>query len=255
MIDVNVHLGSWPCRYLPDDTPERIRTRLHRHGVRQAWVGHFDALLHRDWSDVNRRLSLLCREEADFFLPVGSINPTWPDWETDWQRCLQEYGFRLLRLYPGFHDYTLEDESFRRVLELAQRDGVPLQIVVQLEDPRTQHPRWRSPPVDLRPLVTLWPQFPQVRLMFLNALGNWSPGLWTALVAAGSWCVDLATLEGIAGLQRLTRVIPYTRIVFGSHAPLFAFESAWLKLQESELPTAWKHAITYANAQAWLLGQ
>ena len=59
---------------------------------------------------------------------------------------------------------------------------------------------------------------------------------------------DIATLEGLAGLERQVKTIPAERILYGSHAPFFTPESAKLKLQESELPGPIPEQITHVNA-------
>ena len=48
-------------------------------------------------------------------------------------------------------------------------------------------------------------------------------------------------LEGVEAVSRLD--VPSQRVLFGSHAPLFYFESAWLKLRESVLSDARLRAL------------
>ena len=46
--------------------------------------------------------------------------------------------------------------------------------------------------------------------------------------------------EGIEGVARLVEQLPPERVLFGSNFPLFYFEAALLKVQESGLPDARK---------------
>ncbi len=64
--------------------------------------------------------------------------------------------------------------------------------------------------------------------------------------------LDIAMLEGVGGIESLLKDWPLEQVVFGSHAPLFYFESAKLKLQESELTEKQLNAITHENAQRLL---
>ena len=57
-----------------------------------------------------------------------------------------------------------------------------------------------------------------------------------------------AAPEGVAGVANLAKQIPAERLCFGSHAPLFYFESAALKLKESELNAAQERAIRGGSA-------
>jgi hypothetical protein len=64
--------------------------------------------------------------------------------------------------------------------------------------------------------------------------------------------LDIAMLEGIAGIETALAEFPIERLCFGSYAPVFYFESAKLKLRESDLADAQLDAITQANAQRFL---
>ncbi len=59
-------------------------------------------------------------------------------------------------------------------------------------------------------------------------------------------------LEGVAGVGRLVQTIGVEHVLFGSHAPLFYFESALLKMRESELPGFQAQSIQAGNARKLL---
>jgi hypothetical protein len=63
---------------------------------------------------------------------------------------------------------------------------------------------------------------------------------------------EIATLEGVAGIESLLRRAPGIKLSFGSHSPYFYFEAALLKLQESELTGEQLAALTHGSAQAAL---
>jgi len=250
IIDTNVHLSRWPFRRLAgDETPDLVE-RLRKRDVVQAWAGSFDGILHKDIGGVNARLAAECNTHGKGFLvPFGSINPKLPDWEEDVRRCAKDHGMRGIRLHPNYHGYELKDPLFGELLHVVAASGLIVQLVVCMEDIRTQHPLMRVPPVDLSPLAQVIKNHPSIRLLLLN----WWPALRgeriRPLAEAGQVYFDVAMWEGIEGVARLTEQLPPERILFGSNFPLFYFEAAVLKVQESGLPDATKAMLFDGNAR------
>ena len=252
LIDTNVSLGRWPFRRVPLDETSALVAKLRAHGVTQAWAGSFDALLHKDLSAVNARLAEDCRRRGrGLLVPFGTVNPTLPGWEEDLRRCHEEHEMPGLRLYPNYHSYTIDAPAFARLLELATRRKLLVQIACGLEDDRTQHLRLTVPPVDMLPLIGLLEKTPAARVHLLNAFRTLRGKPVLDLAAHGTR-FEVATLEGVQGIANLLRQIPGDRLCFGSHAPFFYFESAKLKLQESVLSEAQMKAVCAGNARRLL---
>jgi uncharacterized protein len=252
MIDVNVYLSRWPFRRLPCDEMPALAEKLKSAGVKQAWCGSFDALLHKDIAGVNARLAEKCKthgSEKSMLVPFGAINPKLPDWQEDLRRCAEVHKMPGIRLHPNYHGYKLDDPDFAALLAAAAERKLIVQLVIRMEDPRTQHALLQVPDVDAAPLEAVMKQHPKLRLVILNGLMPLRQDLVDKLATAGV-SFDIATLEGIAGLTRLLKSVPLERILFGSHFPFFAWEAAKLKLQESALARFQVEAITEKNAVA-----
>ncbi len=250
LTDVNIHLSRWPLRRLPSDEPQELVATLRRAGVTEAWVGSFDGLFHKDLASVNSRLAEECRKFGRGWLrPFGSINPTLPDWEEDLRRCAEEHQMPGIRLHPNYHGYKLADPVCARLFQLATERRLIVQLAALMEDERMMHPLLRVAPVDLGPLPKLVRQTPSLRLVLLNALGTLRAKPLVDLLATGHVYVEIAMLESVGGVANLLDQIPPERVLFGSHAPLFYFESALLKLQESPLSRDHLRALRTANAQ------
>ena len=124
---------------------------------------------------------------------------------------------------------------------------LPFEIL--MEDERMMHPRLRVEPVEPAPLPALLKQTPGLRLILLNALRTLRGPALKELVAAGEVFVEFSMLEGVGGLEQLLQQLPAERVLFGSHTPLFYFESAALKLRESALESQAEQLIRVGNAR------
>ena len=253
MIDVNVYLSRWPFRRLPCDETPALVEKLRTAGVKQAWCGSFDGLLHKDIAAVNARLAEECKAHGDgekpLLIPFGSINPKLPDWKEDLRRCVEVHKMPGIRLHPNYHGYKLDDPDFAALISIAVEKKLLVQLAIRMEDPRTQHPLLQVPDVDATPLEALVKRHAGLRLVILNGLMPLRPDVVDKLAAAGV-SFEIAMLEGIAGITKLLKSVPLERILFGSYFPFFAWEAAKLKLQESALARFQVEAISEKNAAA-----
>jgi predicted TIM-barrel fold metal-dependent hydrolase len=245
--DTNVSLSRWPFRRLPGDEPADLVARLRKRDVTEAWVGSFDALLHKDIAGVNARLTEDCRRYgAGLLVAFGTVNVSLPDWKEDLRRCADVHRMPGIRVYPNYHGYQLTDPAFGELLALAASRGLIVQLVAAMEDERTQNPLLRVPDVQLGPAPDLLRKTPKLHLQIVNS--NRLPAESIAkLIEAGDSYFDLARVEGVHGLEGLVQQAP-ERVVFGSHSPFFYFESALLKLKEAGLNEEQRRRVLSANA-------
>lgn len=249
-IDTNVTLGQWPFRRLRgDDTSGLVKTLRHQ-GVQQAWTGTFEGLFHRDIAGANIRLVEECQKHGHGILvPFGSVNITLPDWEDDLHRCVEQHKMRGIRIHPNYHNYKLDHPDFPRLLALCDQHNLILQLAVSIEDERTQHPLMQVKDVDAAPLAKLLTPHPNLRVQILNTFRSTGSKNLKPLLHCKNVHFDIATREGAAGIATLAEQLPIDRIVFGSHAPFFYFDSAVLKLKESGLPEDQLQRMRTENAK------
>jgi predicted TIM-barrel fold metal-dependent hydrolase len=255
LIDTNINISRWPLRRVRYDDTEMLASMLRHQGVAQAWTGSFDALLHKDIGSLNARLADDCRRHGHgLLLPFGSINPKSPDWEEELRRCAQEHKMIGIRLNPNYHGYKLEEPDFVRLLRLATDFRLIVQIALLMEDERMMHPMLRAELVDIAPLAGVVKNIPALQLVLLNAAGKLHGQSLTTLLAAGNVFVEISMLEGVGGISNLLTQVPLNRVLFGSYAPLFYFESALLKLKESPLDNHQLEMIGHGNAKRLVSG-
>lgn len=253
IIDVNANLSRWPFRRTPCDDLAQLLDKYREFDIQQAWVGTLDGLFHRDLAGANARLVAACRQSHGLKLvPFGSVNPRLPDWQEDLRRCAEDHRMPGIRLHPNYHGYRLDDPVLAELLDRAAHAKLIVQLVVRMDDIRVQHPLMQIPDVDTKPLSDLVATRPSLRLVLLNALATLRGNDLHQLAASDRvWC-EIAMKDGVGGVAELLKVVPPTRVLFGSHLPLYALESAVLKLQESELPGQLRSRIERENAEQLL---
>jgi uncharacterized protein len=247
LIDCHVYLGAHPFRRLGAENAAEFAAALQKRGVTEAWAGAFEGLLRRDVAAVNRELAAKCQNTL--LRPCGTVNLTLPAWQDDVKRCADEHGMRVIRLHPNYHGYTLETPAFCELLTLAGKHRLLIQLVAQMEDERTQHPQVRVAAVDLKPLAAIMRERQEARVMLLNA--NAAMVLRHLQDCPNVW-LDFAMIEGVGGVESLLKSWPVERLVFGSFASVFYWESARLKMQESALEESQSLAIQAGNAKGLL---
>ncbi len=243
LTDCHFYLGSYPFRQFRAETLQELMLGMAKRGETEAWAGAFEGLLRRDMANVNRELAQACQNSI--LRPCGTVNLSLPDWQDDVKRCALDHGMRVIRLHPNYHGYDLKAPAFRELLPLAVKHRLLVQLVVQMEDERTQNPQVRVAPVDLKPLSGILQEIPEARLMLLNA--NAAMLLRHLQECPNVWS-DFAMIEGVGGVEALLKTWPIERLVFGSFAPVFYRESARLKMQESALTAAQTSAVQWQNA-------
>ena len=251
VVDTNVSLFHWPFRRLPLDSTEALVQKLRSLGVVRALAGSFEGILHRDVDQVNRRLSEACRTQPEL-VPIGSLNPTLPNWPEDLRRCVEHYQMPGVRLHPGYHGYSLQDPRLVRLLQETARTGLFVQLAAAMEDPRTQHSLVRVADVDLTPLPAILAEVPQATVQILNA--RLRPNALPLFQKTPGLLCDTSRVDGTDGVPSLVNQLPTERVLFGSHAPLLIPEAALIRVHESGQLSEDQLQSVYRNSAVTRLG-
>jgi predicted TIM-barrel fold metal-dependent hydrolase len=244
-IDTNVYLDEWPFRELSFSGVNSLSASLKKAGVTEAWAGSFKAIGNANPDTINNDLAEQCK--GSLFQPVAAINPMLSKWAQTISRAV-DLGFHGIRLHPNYHDFQLDDPKFTELLTSTVENQLAVQIVVRLEDPRTQPANTSVPDVDLKPLLTSLRQVPEAKVQILSGLRSSRDSLTLSRLGELGVTFDIAMLEGIEGLRQHFDRFPGLPIAFGSHAPFFYAQSSALKLQESELTQAEIEAVKFQTA-------
>ncbi len=262
IIDTNVNLFKWPFRRMKYGDTRSLVAKLRKHRITKAWAGNFEALFSKSINDVNNRLVKECRANGEgMLIPIGTVNPAWPDWEEDLRRCHEVYRMPGIRLYPTYQTFDLSHIEIPRLVSQAADRGLIIQIVGDMEDSRVHHPIVLTRELSFDPLVEILKKIPKAKVQLLNWNERVSSELLKKLIAETSVVLDISWLESTGALGRMIEgnrwsgpetPVPVERFLFGSHAPYFPVESAVIKLFESPLTLEQMKAVMNVNANQFI---
>jgi predicted TIM-barrel fold metal-dependent hydrolase len=251
LIDTSVFCGYWPFRCLPHRTPNELKAHLEAKRVTQAWVAAAEAILYPDPMQANEPLFQALGEHG-FFLPVGIIDVTVATWGRDAQTCLGQWGCRVLKLVPNYHQYELSDPRVAEFVALAEEANVPVCIQVRVMDERSHHPLMKVPSVPAADVAELASRHPHVRFL---ACGAYQANLTPLSEAPNVWA-EISLVESGQALKTAVDALGPRRVVFGSQSPLLYFDAvaAKLNVEPADVPAEVVRAVRERNAAELLVG-
>jgi predicted TIM-barrel fold metal-dependent hydrolase len=255
IIDCNANLGSWPFRRTSYSTPEALIERLSRVGIERAWVTSLDAVMLKNVAAANEPLAEAVAEH-DALTSIGTVNPTWPQWERDVAQCA-ELGMPGIRVNPNYHGWLLTDTVFGELLTAAEALGLFVEVTVRMTDERHHHPLVMVPPVALSGLLSACAAQPNATILAANAKN----GEITSLLRDAGGALperlyfEMSHVESVGGVQSVADAVGIEHLLFGTHAPYYYPEAATLKVfDECAFSEAELEALTHVNAEGLLGG-
>jgi predicted TIM-barrel fold metal-dependent hydrolase len=242
--DVNASLGHWPFQRFDVRTPHQLAAHLRKHGIGSAWVSAMDSVLHPD-PEVHDVLLWNKLRPFRTLRFVKTVNPTLADWRESLDPWIKRRRVRIVKIFPNYHQYSLNDRCARELADRLSNGGIPLLVQMRLEDERGHYPLMKVPGVACPEVVDLAARFPALPVVALCAYRAELPAL-----AAGprNLCIDLSFVESLDTVKTALTIIPARRLLFGSHTPFLYTRSAVMKLEYASLPKKHRHMIACANA-------
>ena len=255
IIDCNANLGEWPFRRMEYHTPEALLERLGRVGIERAWVTSLDAVVLKNVAAANEPLAESVAEH-DALTPIGTVNPSWPEWERDIAACA-DLGMPGVRVNPNYQSWMLTDPIFGELLTAADDLGLLVEIAVRMTDERHHHPLMMVPPAVLGGILDLCAAHPDTPILIAN--GNIGEASSITRDAGGdlpsNLYFEISHFESVGGVQKAADSIGIEHLLFGTHAPYYYPESTTLKVfKECDFPADELEALTHGNAEGLVGG-
>ena len=249
MIDANAYLGNWPFRKLRYTTHIALLDKMDALGIEQAVVSPLENVFYKDQLAGNRQLHAEADHHADRLLPAYTINPTFPGWEEDLAICVREFGMRVMRLHPNYHQFGLDSAAGSAVLEAARAHNFVVILTTGLEDTRHHHPLVKVPDVPGEQVAAAVAAYPNVR--FLVAAANFSGinAIWSQCAQPRNLHFEVSRVQGPVGdIEKLCGTMGADRVLLGTNLPLHVPEAATLAVEHAKITAAEGRLIVQGNA-------
>jgi uncharacterized protein len=250
ILDANCAIGHWPFRPLWTTTAEGLLRMLDRAGIERAIVSHTHAVFYRSPHQSNAELYQALRPHRDRLIPFACLTPDYAGWRDDLKQCVEEWDFRGLRLYPGYHRYHLAGDPAAELLAEAERYRLPVSVGCAFEDPRQRHPLDSAPDVDEHHLGPAARRFPGVRFLCTNAPLTVADMVVRHVPHQDNVSFDTSAFGGPLSdaISAALKLLGPGRLLLGTHAPFKYPQVGLLRVQTLDAEDATRAAILGGNA-------
>lgn len=230
-IDVSAWTGTWPFDLNGDVPVAHLAERLARVGIAESLVSPLAAVLAPDPMSANRDLLNACHVAGDLpvrFRPVPVINPVLATWRSDLASIVEEGSNEIaaIRLLPTWHGWDPDHPDATACLRaIAGHDLMPV-IQARMVDERAMPVAAAPAMFDVEAVAEWLVAMPEMPVVLA--------GLYrTELIAVAELAhvaVDLSFVESEDTLATTLEVLPWRRVLLGTHAPLHEPLAAVAKL-------------------------
>ena len=240
MIDANCYYGHWPiqssCLLCNDDLDS-----LRALGIERFCMCATTSLFENAQGGNEEILQFANRTPS--VIPVAVISDT-PE-AADHVETLIERGVRLFR---GPTQPVVGQSAFAACAELLAENGCGL-LLPYGYDPFTPYDltwhRWAQ---------SLAKDHPRAYIILMGLNYPHMAGILDLVESCDNTLLEISHFQVCDGIRLLCDTVGSERLVFGTHCPQFAPESAVLKLEHADIAKASRQAIAAGNVNAILEG-
>lgn len=258
-VDIHAYIGHWPFRQLRGNTCGGLLTNMRRYGIDRAVISNISGIFYKNTQPANEELAEAVEPYAKYFVPFAVVNPTYAGWEHDLETCRKQFGFKGVRLYPQYHDYTLADPRCTAAVRMATKLGMVVAFSVRIVDDRQRSWLDTGQPLSIDDIAAAVDRVPEGRYVILNAMLPAADRPSAHTLKRANVLFDTVYATGtritMASYDLAEAVAAYgaQKFAFGTALPFREPVTALLRIEVSkELDAAAKDLIWSGNALRFL---
>ena len=259
LIDINANVGHWPFQHTSYNTCKALLERMDEFGVDKSVISNMNGIFYKNSQAGNEELYEELQSDRRFtdrFIPFAVINPMYAKWESDLEICAEKMNMKGVRLYPKYHDYSLNEPSFIQLIKNARDRGLIIAFTLRMFD--TRGPRhWMDIKTEweLDDIMPVIKAVPDAKYFILNVANGGD--LEDEELQLFKKTVALMDTSGrrISNLGEMTDTYGKDKFAFGTHSPILDYTTGLLRiesLRENEAGESVKNLLRSGNARKLL---
>jgi predicted TIM-barrel fold metal-dependent hydrolase len=233
-VDLNCLVGHWPFRKLHKNTLEDIQNVHRANNIDGGYVASLNSIFYNDPFEGDEELHEILKD-ADGYHHVLTINPKLLEFEEDIKEGIERFGIKGVRIYPGYHGYSLDDKDLAELCRILKENDLPLFLPLRMEDPRLNYIITPGT-IAMDEVKGFLKSFPENKIILLTAFVSELKQLEDEIKDHSYVKFDTSGLKDtLFSIENLTAVFPAEKIVYGSLYPLYTFRSTYFLIKHAEV--------------------
>lgn len=249
IIDVNCLLGHWPFRKIYRNSFEQLKQVHKDNNIAYGFVSSINSIFYNDPFEGDEELHNIIKDTP--YKHVQTINPTLPGFKNDIESGIKRFSIEGVRVYPGYHGYSLKNENFIELCSVLKYYNLPLFLSMRLEDERLTY-IVRSSSLNMDEVGIFLSKNIDLRVLFLAFKNRELLQIKDALLSHPKACYDTSGLNNfLFAVEKSVGDFGQDRMVYGSLHPLFCLKCTMLLVEKADLYPEIKEQIFSKNADSF----
>lgn len=240
-VDVNCLWGHWPYRKLYKNTFKDLQRIHQENGIATGYISSMNSIFYNDPFEGEEELHAVIKGSG--YQHIFTTNPQLPRFIEDIQKGIDQFNIKGVRVYPGYHQYGLDDENLQRLCEFLHKKNLPLFLTLRLEDPRMNYltePRVLTTD-EIKCFVE---QYPKNQIVLLTIFLRELVALRDTICAHENLQFDTSGLKDqLFVIEKLLTMFAPNKIAYGSLYPLYCLKSTLFTITQAEIEEGIKEKI------------
>lgn len=244
--DVNCLLGSWPFRKLYKNTLEDLKKVHEKNGITSGYVSSLSSIFYNDPFEGELELHEAIKDSG--YKHILTINPLLPAFEEDIAQGIELFDIKGVRIYPYYHDYTLDNKYVDKLCSILAGTGLPLFLTFRLEDERMNY--MSSPRLpDTAEVAEFMTKHPKNSIVLIGIRYAEAEALKDIINSRDNVHLDTSGLKDLLFvIEKILDLINADKLVYGSLHPLYCLKSTLLLVEKAQIDEAVREMILETNA-------